>query len=262
MVRKMYKVLVVEDEDIIRKGLVFMMDWTSVDCLVVGEAADGEEGLKKIEEVKPDIVITDVKMPFKDGLEMLEESIRKYKYEAIIITGFSEFEYAKKAISLGVNEYVLKPVDFDELKRILLNLSKKLKSKKDINNLEDAIKDIGLYKEILNIEHLSLIESADDLTQKVMSYITKHYPEKITLDDLADLFETSKVTLNNKFKEDTTYTINDFINRYRILKSLELLKKKDLMIYQAATESGFQDYKYYSQVFKKYTGYSPSEFID
>lgn len=258
----MYKVLVVEDEDIIRKGLVFTMDWQVAGCIVVGEASDGEQGLKEIERLKPDIVITDIKMPFKDGLEMLDESIRKYKYEAIIITGFSEFDYAKKAISLGVNEYILKPVDFDKLKKTLVNLSKKLDSKKDIYNLEQAIKDINLYKHVLDVQHISLIENANSLASKIMSYIIENYSDKITLDDLETNFQISKVTLNNKFKEDTTYTINDFINRYRILKSIELLMKDDIMVYQVALDSGFQDYKYYSYVFKKYVGYSPTDFIE
>ena len=74
----MYKVLIVEDEDIIRKGLLFTVNWQEAGCVVVGEAVDGEEGLEKIRETRPDIVIVDINMPIKDGLAMLEESIGEY----------------------------------------------------------------------------------------------------------------------------------------------------------------------------------------
>ena len=97
----MYKVLIVEDEDIIRKGLMFMVNWQQAGCVVAGEAADGLEGLEKIRETRPDIVIVDINMPVMDGLEMLEKSIQEYGYDAIIVSGYSEFEYARKAITLG-----------------------------------------------------------------------------------------------------------------------------------------------------------------
>ena len=80
----MDKVLLVEDEDIIRRGLLYAVDWLKEDCVVVGEAMDGIDGLKKIDTLRPDIVITDVKMPYLDGLGMLEQS-RDRGYEAIIL---------------------------------------------------------------------------------------------------------------------------------------------------------------------------------
>ena len=115
----MNKVLIVEDEDIIRKGLMFMAKWSQYDCVVVGEAINGNDGLKQIEEKRPDIVIVDINMPEKDGLSMIEESIELYGYDTIIISGYSEFSYAKKAISLGVSDYLLKPINFNELYPIL-----------------------------------------------------------------------------------------------------------------------------------------------
>lgn len=128
----MYKILIVEDEDIIRKGLIFMMDWLKVNCVVAGEAADGEEGLKKIKEIRPDIVITDIKMPFKNGIQMLEESITLYGYEAIIISGYSEFEDVKKAITLNVTEYLLKPIDFIHLYQTIEKLTDKIEASKKV----------------------------------------------------------------------------------------------------------------------------------
>ena len=111
----MHKVLIVEDEDIMRKGLMFMPQWQEVDCIVVGEAANGQDGLEEIQKYRPDIVIVDINMPVMDGLEMLEKSIREYGYDAIIVSSYGEFEYARRGISLGVTEYLLKPINYSKL---------------------------------------------------------------------------------------------------------------------------------------------------
>jgi two-component system response regulator YesN len=258
----MLKVLIVEDEDIIRKGLNYMVDWLKVNCIVVGEAVNGIDGLNKIKELEPDIVITDIRMPFKDGIQMLEESIGEYKYEAIIISGYGEFEYAKKAISLGVNEYLLKPINFDHLYEVLNRLSSKIKTKNKFEDYIETINNINLYQEILDINHYNRIENKTDYVINMIDYIKDNYDKRISLTDLSEEYDVSTVYLNSKFKEETSYTFNDFLNRYRILKSIEFLKEGDLMIYEIAELVGFQDYKYFSQVFKKYVGSSPTDFMN
>ena len=111
----MYKVLIVEDEDIIRKGLLFMVNWQEADCVVVGEAVDGLEGLEKIRETNPDIVVVDINMPVKDGLSMLEDSIEEYGYVAT-----ADFEYGRLSALRVLNtpgisaftEYLFKASEF------------------------------------------------------------------------------------------------------------------------------------------------------
>lgn len=139
----MYKVLIVEDEDIMRKGLMFMPKWQEIDCIVVGEAANGKEGLEKIQKHKPDIVIVDINMPVMDGLEMLEKSIREYGYDAIIISGYGEFDYARRGISLGVSEYLLKPVNYSKLYEAIRKIQAKRNTDTQIQN---AIRRIDVEK--------------------------------------------------------------------------------------------------------------------
>lgn len=258
----MFKVLIVEDENIIRKGLIYMIDWLKVNCIVVGEAVDGVDGLNKIEKLEPDIVVTDIRMPFKDGIEMISESIYDYNYEAIIISGYSEFEYAKSAISLGVGEYLLKPIDFEELYQTLGKLKSKIESKYEFRNYLQSDKSMDLYKKILDIKHYNMIENKTNYVVDMINYIKTNYNKRISITNLSDKYEVSTVYLNSKFKEETNYTFNDFLNRYRILKAVELLKEGELLIYEIAENVGYQDYKYFSQVFKKYVGQSPSEFIN
>lgn len=254
----MYKLLIVEDEDIIRKGLIFMVDWLKVNCIVAGEAVDGEEGLEKIKEICPDIVITDVKMPFKDGLQMLEESIVQYGYEAIIISGYSEFEYAKKAITLNVTEYLLKPIDFEHLYHTIEKLTTKIEVSKKMREYMKSLEHIKATP-ILDVQLLKSPKSK--YVGKMLEHIKVFYSQKISLTDLSRKYGLSSTHLNGTFKKETNYTFNDFLNRYRVLQAVELLKQDKMKVYEIAKAVGFQDYKYFIQVFKKYIGCSPSKFI-
>ena len=113
----MYRVILVEDEDIIRRGIRSTVPWEQHGCIVAGEARNGEEGRALIERLEPDIVITDINMPVCSGLEMIAQTKCQYDYVTIILTGYSEFEYAKEAIKLGVAQYLSKPINGEELLR-------------------------------------------------------------------------------------------------------------------------------------------------
>ena len=108
----MLKVVVIEDEELVRRGIVMAVDWASVDCEVVGEASNGEAGLEEIRRLRPDIVVTDIRMPRMDGLEML----RRLREEGcgvsvILLTAYSDFSYAQAALKLGAVDYLLKPFE-------------------------------------------------------------------------------------------------------------------------------------------------------
>ncbi|WP_040211123.1 response regulator transcription factor [Clostridium polynesiense] len=258
----MYKVIIVEDEEILRKGLLFMVDWTKVNCIVAGEASNGIEGLELIKEVKPDIVITDVKMPFKDGLRMLEESMEEFCYETIVLSGYGEFEYAKKAITLNVTEYLLKPINFDLLYNAIVKIEDKIDKKQRIQGYVQLLNDNLLYNKLLDMSYYKTENIKNKYVSKMINYIKENYSNKISLTDLSLEYNLSYVYLNTKFKEGTGYTFNDFLNRYRILQSIRLLKENNMRVYEIAEVVGFQDYKYFIQVFKKYIGCSPIKFMN
>lgn len=254
----MYKVLIVEDEDIIRKGLIFTMDWTKYGCVVAGEAVNGADALVKMRTIHPDIVITDVKMPFKDGIQLLEESIGEFRYEAIIISGYNDFEYARSAIRLGVSDYLLKPVDMDSLGVTLKNTTEKIARKAKMKEYLDRHGPNGFSDSILpNLGS----GGRSKYVQDMLDYIRRHFSEKISLSDMSDKMNLSSTYLNIKFKEETNYTFNDFLNRYRILRAVDLLRQEGAKIYEVADSVGFQDYKYFICVFKKYVGCSPTKFM-
>lgn len=123
----MYRVIIVDDEPVIRRGLRETIEWDSLDLEVAGEAADGKEALKLIEAIRPEILITDIRMPQMDGLELIRE-VRKLDYDVkiTILSGYDDTRYLQAAIKLGVDNYLLKPIDNDEL----------------IGNLKNAVSEI------------------------------------------------------------------------------------------------------------------------
>lgn len=240
----MYKVIICEDEAIIRKGIVFTTDWEKLDCIVVEEAENGQEALEKIEKIKPDIIITDINMPLVSGLEMLE-GLQSLNPTVIILSGYDDFKYAQKAMSLGAVEYLLKPVQSSEFEKAI-----------------EHAKSVVLSKQ--SIEVVSILPNVDRnnrFVDEVVQYVFDHFKEKIVLKDIANYLGYSVTYTNNKFKEATGCTINDYINKVRIQKAVDEMMNGNRYIYELAIDFGFSDYKYFALVFKKMVGCSPKEFM-
>jgi two-component system response regulator YesN len=257
----MIKIVIVEDEYMIRKGLVNTVDWLSMDCIIIGEAANGEDGLRLILELRPDLVITDIKMPLINGIDMLQKINNEYDFEKIILTSYSEFEYAKKAIDLRVFDYLLKPIDEDKLKKIIQRVKEKIEERNILKQFKSAIKD---YKniELVNIEfYLKSDNNKSKYTQESIKYIKENYSKKASIEEISEKLAVSTSYLSRKFKDETTYTFHDFLNRFRIQKSIDLLIRGEYKVYEVSYMSGFTDYKHYATVFKKYINSSPLEFI-
>lgn len=251
----MYRVLLVEDEEIIRHGIRHSIPWEEFSCCVAGEAGDGEEGMRMIEELKPDIVITDINMPVMDGLAMLSATKLKYDYAAVILTGYSEFEYAREAIRNGVSGYVLKPLNMNEMREALAQAvleSKNISYLRQKNRKEAKLKQISL----LDTDR----EYQDPVAQKVLEYISEHYRNKIMLSDFAEELHYSERYISQKFQKTVGTTVIEYLNRYRIQKALELIREKACPLSEVGWEVGIGEYKYFNHVFKKYIGCSAKEY--
>ncbi|MGN0977028.1 MAG: response regulator, partial [Faecousia sp.] len=126
----MLKVLVVEDEEMIRKGIVLTVDWAALDCVVVGEAANGVEALEAVRRCDPSLIITDLKMPQMDGIQMLERlrEMGNHTY-VIILTAYDSFQYAQTALRLGAVDYLLKPFHDGDLEKAVQRVQQRFQAK-------------------------------------------------------------------------------------------------------------------------------------
>lgn len=256
----MIKVLVVEDENFIRKGLIGTFDWIKSECVVVGEAENGAVGLEKIEELRPDLVITDIRMPKMNGIDMLRKAKEIYDVDGFILSSYNDFSYAKQAIDLRVFDYILKPIDDEYLEKALVKFKKYYDDKKLSNKLKETMEDKRTLS-LINLEYYENNNIYDKYTKKIIDYITKNYNNKISIEDFAEQYGVSVSYLSRQFKAVTLHTFHDFLNKYRIQKSIELLQSGNYKVYEVSELVGFSEYKHFSTVFKKYMMYSPSEFI-
>lgn len=147
----MIKILIVDDEPFIRQGLKILINWEQYGFEIVGEAANGIEAIKELEEKEVDIVIADIKMPEMNGIELIEYVRKNMRNEIkfIVLSGFYEFEYAKKAIKYNVTDYILKPIQRDELIKVLMALKEQY-LKQEEQSIMLKIKDKVIYDKYLN----------------------------------------------------------------------------------------------------------------
>lgn len=171
----MLKVLIVDDEHIVREGLKSIISWENYGFEICGEGIDGKDALNKIYELNPDLVLIDIKMPGMYGIDVIKQ-VREMKYKGnfIILTGYSDFEYAKSAIKLGVDSYLLKPIDEDELieavKRVYEKIERENDIRRHITNSKKHIKDTALRSLIEGIQDLMTLQSNFDLCNIKMDY--------------------------------------------------------------------------------------------
>lgn len=250
----MLKVLVVEDEEMIRKGIVLAVDWAALDCVVVGEASNGAQALEAVERYDPSLIITDLKMPVMDGLEMLRQ-LRERGNNAfvIILTAYDSFSYAQTALRLGAVDFLLKPFHDGELEQAVTRLKQRMDRAGQGGEKGPAP---------LTLPELKKGDKSKYVLE-AMAYIGEHYHEpNIGVAAIAQHLGISEGHLSHTFKKETDYTLLNYLTRYRIHRAMELLRDCRLKVYEVAEQVGYRDIAYFSATFKKLVGMSPSEYQD
>ncbi len=395
--------IIVDDEYLVRRGIKETIDWKKYNIEIIGEADNGKKGLKMIKELQPDIVISDVKMPVMDGVELVKE-IQKAVIDVgiIILSGYKDFDFAKQALEGGAFEYLLKPIENQELIESVLRAIDKQTKKRSLNTkatiyeeqkslIENTlVKDLltnnyqnyQIIKEklakinsplpisgflvVINIDESENESVEDDLilftnkylkqlyilnrdyyinhfnkdiiviieaekatlksffinlidefeqtevkslsigislhfselstlherfneakvgidsklylgfshvlffedktvdlkpiVKDVMNYIANNYQSNISVKSAAESLYVSESYLLHQFKEHSKKTFNDCLSKHRVLMAKKKLLDREKRIYEVASEVGYQDVKYFSQIFKKRVGMTPSEY--
>lgn len=250
----MLKVLVVEDEEMIRKGIVLAVDWAALDCVVVGEASNGAQALEAVERYDPSLIITDLKMPVMDGLEMLRQ-LRERGNNAfvIILTAYDSFSYAQTALRLGAVDFLLKPFHDGELEQAVTRLKQRMDRAGQGGEKGPAPLPLPELKK----------GDKSKYVLEAMAYIGEHYHEpNIGVAAIAQHLGISEGHLSHTFKKETDYTLLNYLTRYRVHRAMELLRDCRLKVYEVAEQVGYRDIAYFSATFKKLVGMSPSEYQD
>lgn len=248
----MFKVVIIDDEPIIVEGLSRTVPWSSYGCEVVATANDGIEGTDIIREHKPDILITDIAMPGLDGLFMIAALKSEFPNMMIsILTGYRSFDYAQKAIRLGVTRFLLKPSNMDEIKEALSVMTSHLRETQDIA-LETP--------EITETAGISESVASSFIVNNALNYIENNFSTKLSLSEVAEKTYVSQWHLSKLLNRHTGKNFSEILNNIRINKAKELLKDPSLRIGDIAETVGFMDIAHFSRVFKKLAGISANEY--
>lgn len=249
-----YTVVLVEDEKIVRDELVESINWDKLGLHLAGAAGDGLEGEAMIKKLEPDIVIADIRLPGIDGLEMLARCSVDH---AVILSGHTDFSYMKTAIRLGVFDYLLKPVDDDELEQTLFKLVQRIKEEdSDYERLKKTRTPSG--SELIALPHAVNNHVVDN----AIGFIATNYGKPVGLQEAAQFLGLSESHLSRLFKEVTGLNFLQYLNAWRINKSIDLMKDPKLNIGEIATQCGFPTPGYFAKIFKRFAGVTPTQYRD
>jgi YesN/AraC family two-component response regulator len=245
----MYKLLIVDDEPKIRKGLRYGYPWEEIGYVVAGEAANGLEALDFIAVCQVDVILTDVRMPVFSGIDLVmrlrEESNR---VKVILLSGYREFEYAQKAIQYGVYSYLVKPTVYDNVISIFGQLRDILnRERKDIPGViyEKQPKD-GFYKKIIN---------------SIYSYVDNNI-SNASLEGAARTVDKSIYYLSRLFKQHTGQNFSDYVMAKKMEHAASLLSGCRYKIHEISSLLGYDSPKNFSRAFRAYYGKPPRDYRD
>ena len=244
----MYRVVLVDDERLIVRGLSSVVPWAEFGCEVAGTAYDGLGGLEMIRSLKPDIVLTDIRMPNMDGLTMLAAIHSEYpRIQTAVLTAYRDFDYARKALTLGVCRYLLKPSDLDELKEAVRVMVSRL-------NVAPAWKEETPEEETVRAAGNHLVRAA-------LTYMKEHCSEQhLSLGDVADHVYVSQWHLSKLLNRETGQSFFDLLGSLRIARAKELLADPSMRVLDVAEATGFSDVAHFSRSFKRFAGCTPGEY--
>lgn len=236
----LYKLIIAEDEDTIRRGLSKGFDWASLGYEVCGLAANAQEALRLIDMHNPDVLLTDIKMPGQSGLDLLEQASLKHpELETVVLTGYADFDYAKRALALHAFDYVLK-IDIT-------------------TELEPSMQRLKEYLDTVRATAPSE-QSQEGHLNEAVKYIHAHYAENITMDGVAKHFYMSTSHFCRQFKKTEGKGFNSYLRDYRLEVSKQLLTDTDLRISEVAARVGYSNPRYFSELFSEKYGVLPSDY--
>lgn len=263
----MYKFLVVDDEEIVRRGFRTKIAWTEAGFEFLEPCKDGREAIRRIEQEHPDVVMTDICMPLVDGLEIAAYIADRFpEIIVIVLSGYDEFEYARAALRSRVADYLLKPITSRELSALVAKLKLSLdetacrRSELEVTYREARFpaSDVASASPFgtKGSRNLALAKVAE-----AQEYIERHFAKKrLSVDDICrDLF-ISPSYLSRLLKQHLGKTFVDALTDCRVERAKQLLSNPDVKTSAVADEVGYSDPHYFSTIFKKVTGVTPSEY--
>ncbi|MDT8716883.1 helix-turn-helix domain-containing protein [Clostridium sp. 19966] len=246
----MHKALIIDDEKHVRQAIELLGEWERFSLLKPYYASNGQDGLIAMKEISPEIVFVDMKMPVMDGKEFLRRATVEFsKTQYIVISGYDDFELVRAALKNNVIDYLLKPINEDDLN----------------DAISKAVAKINKNVPTTTSEYWQSTEAGQSMSSKsiakaIKQYIDENYSKEVNLSMFSDKYHFSKEYLTKIFKERYNCGIYEYALNLKMSRAKELLNNQDVPINEIALRLGYNNSNYFSKAFKNFHSISPSEY--
>lgn len=244
-----FNILLVDDEELALKGLEEGVKWETLKIEKVYKCHSKATAIRMLQIYPVDIIITDIEMPNGNGIDLIKwVKENKPEIKVVFYTGHAQFSYAREALRLDVEDYLLKPIPYDELETIIEKIEKKILVEEKTIDLSDLVEDC-----------------ADESPKKIVDQVKKLIAENLSVgnlqrDEIAAMVHVSAGYLGRIFKKQEGLSLTDYIINKRMFVAKQLLTKTSLSITDISARVGISYSSYFTKIFKEHVGMTPQEY--
>ncbi|WP_217596785.1 response regulator [Cohnella sp. GbtcB17] len=247
---ELYAVLLVDDEPGAIKSLKYLLDWEQAGFRIAGEAANGRQALERLAEHDYALIITDIRMPEMEGIDLIAAIRERSDVPVAIMSGYEDFSYARAALRFGVMDYLLKPAEEDDLAKLLVRV------REDLDKRSEHAAPSGQDRVTLPDDP----GNERGVVRFVKQWVKDHYASPLTLKGIASQLFMNSAYLGSLFKTQTGIGFGEYVLQVRMEKAKEILAGTDLKVYEVASAVGYNDMDWFYEKFKRYTGVNPGDY--
>ena len=253
----MINILIVDDEVVAVNALMRRVDWSQYGIVGVHAAQSVLDAIAVLQTHDIQLLLCDIEMPQANGLELFEW-VREHfpQIECVFVTCHADFEYIRTALKLGSLDYILKPIDYDELDKVLRKATDRIE-KSAAKRAEEMHSAAYRFAKTLDTD---VEPPAKTLVAQAVTYIFEHITEAISVQEIATSVHLNSQYLMRLFKKEKGCSIMEYITNAKVEMAAGLLTTTDLSVNRIADSVGYTDYSYFVKVFRRVTGKTPSAF--
>lgn len=258
---QMLNTILVDDEIVAVNAVKRLVPWNEYNIKDIYTANSMEQAKKVFQDYHIDIMLCDIEMPQGSGLDLLEWVRERFpNVECIFLTCHAEFDYVKRAMTLGSVDYILKPIDYDELNLVMIKVVERVNRNIELEKLSEYGR--VLFNEVSEGVNEKEQSSTEAVISKVKEYINNNLIEELTVDKLAEVVFLNPQYLMRLFKKKTGKSILEYIKEKKIALAKELLIKSEMSISRISEKLGYNNYSYFIKIFHREVGKTPKEYRD